>query len=213
MADHDQRRAFGGTDPLTRRLRDMAEGEHLVDAVVQRQRDPVARRLDLLDRREAGGPDGRHEGLVRGRDLRVRGDDIDARSPPGPRPPRSGAPRVDALAAPTGAGPRGMYALPPPMSGHERSRLSTRPPSSRTKNRGRQPDARRCSAQASDWKTCPPAASTTVASQSSSSAGVAARCAAQSAPPSVPAKAAAPVVPVRPWRQRDQRRRAPVAAS
>ena len=55
-----------------------AEGEHLVHAVVQRQRDPVARRLDLLDRLEPRGVDRGHEPGVRGRDLGVRGHDIDA---------------------------------------------------------------------------------------------------------------------------------------
>ncbi len=48
----------------------------LVDAL-ERQRDPVARRLDLLDRVEAGGAD---LGCVAtlGGDLRVAGHDVDA---------------------------------------------------------------------------------------------------------------------------------------
>ncbi len=67
---------LGLPDPLPSRLRDPLEGGVLVDAL-ERQRDPMARRLDLLDRPEAGGPDLCSVAALGG-DLRVAGHDVDA---------------------------------------------------------------------------------------------------------------------------------------
>ena len=53
--------------------------------------------------------------------------------------------------APHATGPRGTYALPPPISGQPRVSARARPPSAATRKRGVQPDAARCSAQARDW--------------------------------------------------------------
>ena len=50
--------ALGGADPLARGLGDRLEDGGLVSAADERQCDPVARRLDLLDRVEAGGVNG-----------------------------------------------------------------------------------------------------------------------------------------------------------
>ena len=54
VADDVDAVLLGLPDPLAGRLRDPLEGGLLVDAR-ERQRDPMARRLDLLDRVEAGG--------------------------------------------------------------------------------------------------------------------------------------------------------------
>ena len=76
-ADDGQPGGLGRTDPLARRLRDVPEREHLVDAVAERQADPVARRLDLLDGAEPGRRMAVEERGIGGRDLRVGGHDVD----------------------------------------------------------------------------------------------------------------------------------------
>ena len=70
--------ALGGADPLAGGLRDRLEERRLVGALDERQRDPVARRLDLLDRAEAGGANRLAVAAVGGGNLRIRRDDVRA---------------------------------------------------------------------------------------------------------------------------------------
>ena len=134
---------FGAADPLARRLGDRLEDRVLIGAGTERQRDPVARRLDLLDRVEARRPRS-----PRGTPVSASGTSgsaattsIPSAASSSPIATRRAARTVGAAAsASTGPGPRGMYALPPPTSGHGRVSASARPPSSSTRNRGRQPE-------------------------------------------------------------------------
>ena len=75
------------------------------------------------------------------------------------RPDLARPSRRPTTAGPARPGPRGRYADPPPTSGQPRTSASARA-SPTARNRGRQPCAARCSAQARDWRTCPPGAST-----------------------------------------------------
>ena len=104
--DHDAV-ALRAADPLAGRLRDRLERDRLVDAGSERQGDPVARRLDLLDRVEPGGLDRRPVAAVRGRDLGVGRDDVDpvGRQRVGERDQASR--RAASGAAPMATGPRG----------------------------------------------------------------------------------------------------------
>jgi hypothetical protein len=81
-------------DPLAGRLGDRLE-DGVSSAPAERQRDPVARRLDLLDRLEPGGLDRAAEPGLGVRDLGVRGDDVDPSAARGRRW-RPGAPRAPA---------------------------------------------------------------------------------------------------------------------
>jgi hypothetical protein len=55
------------------------------------------------------------------------------------------------VASPLGTGPRGTYALNPPICGHGRSSARTPGPPGTTTYRGSQPLAARWAAQARDW--------------------------------------------------------------
>ena len=77
MAHDDDLRLLGAADPLPGRLRDGLEDGGLIGPGGQRQRDAVARRLDLLDRMEPGRFDRGAEGPLGGGDLGIRGDDVD----------------------------------------------------------------------------------------------------------------------------------------
>ena len=68
---------LGAADPLPGGLRDPLEDGRLVDAGRERQRDAVARGLDLLDGMEAGRLDRGAEGALGVGDLGVRGDHVD----------------------------------------------------------------------------------------------------------------------------------------
>ena len=96
MADDADLGALGAADPLAGRLGDAVEDRRSRrHRGAERQRDPVTRRLDLLDRVEPGSLDrGAEPGLGVG-DLRVGGDDIDPvrreRSPMATDAPQHGA--------------------------------------------------------------------------------------------------------------------------
>ena len=133
--------ALGGGDPLAGALGEPGADRGVVGVAGERQADPVARRLDLRDGTEAGRAQAAAVGGVGRRDLRVGGDDGDAAlgQPVGerrhparrrPRRPRSGST----------TGPRGTYALAPPIH-RERPEQDERRdgPSSRRTWSGRQP--------------------------------------------------------------------------
>ena len=102
----------------------------LVDAAAAASADPVARRLDLLDRTKPAARIAFAVGLVRGRDLGIRGHDVDAVRGEARRLTRS---RRAASAAPSAADRRparaGCTRSSPRSSGHGRSSARTRPPS------------------------------------------------------------------------------------
>ena len=77
MADDPDLGALGAADPLAGRLGDRLEDGRLVGTAAERKRDPVTRRLDLLDLVEPRGLDRAAEPGLRVGDLGVRGDDVD----------------------------------------------------------------------------------------------------------------------------------------
>ena len=122
VADDDDAARLGLADPLPGRLRDPLERRLLVGPG-ERQRHPVARRLDLLDRVEAGPGEG--VGVVRGRRAPRRRRRRRRRPRPRAAPrPRRGGPRRRPR-EPVEIGPRGTYALNPPIWGHGRSSART----------------------------------------------------------------------------------------
>ena len=66
-------------DPLTGRFRDVLERRFLVRAAAERDRQPVARRLDLLNRMEADAVEGL--AVAARRDLGIGGNDVHAAVP------------------------------------------------------------------------------------------------------------------------------------
>ena len=168
VADDGQPVAFGAADPLAGGLRDRLEDRRLVGRrgpaggagfaerapdPVERQCHPVPRWLDLLDRTEAGRQDRRPVGGLRRPAPPDRPPPRPRRHRPAPGSPRSDARRGPRASRPHGPGPgrAGGTRRCPVTHGHRRVSASTRPPSSVTRKRGDQPDARRCSAQAIDW--------------------------------------------------------------
>ena len=107
VADDAIDRLLGLPDPLAGRLGDRRRRPSSSRPAGERQRDPVARRLDLLDRLEPGGLDRRAEAGVRGRHLGVGGDDVDPVVRPARRRSRPGARRGPPARRRAGPGPRG----------------------------------------------------------------------------------------------------------